>query len=102
MATLTRRLREWGRAVRARLRAAREVYEGVYMSPYRSVIHREYTRFSSTRWNSIPSSSSNSTSGISDLGCRMRRKVGSDAADGERAVGGVERSVEDRWKPRDS
>jgi len=30
------------RAVRRRLRAAREIYEGVYFAPYRSAIHREY------------------------------------------------------------
>ena len=30
------------RALRRRLRAAREIYEGVYFAPYRSAIHREY------------------------------------------------------------
>ncbi len=29
-------------AVRCRLQGAREIYEGVYMAPYRSAIHREY------------------------------------------------------------
>jgi len=28
--------------VRCRLQGAREIYEGVYMAPYRSAIHREY------------------------------------------------------------
>jgi hypothetical protein len=27
-----------------RLRAAREIYEGVYFAPYRSAIHREYLK----------------------------------------------------------
>ncbi len=30
--------------VRLRLRAAREIYEGVYIAPYRREIHREYLR----------------------------------------------------------
>lgn len=33
----------WSR-LRARLRAAREIYEGVFIAPYRSEIHREYLR----------------------------------------------------------
>ncbi len=32
------------RGVRARLRAAREIYEGVYFAPYRSQIRRELLR----------------------------------------------------------
>ncbi len=31
-------------ALRRTLRAAREIYEGVYMAPYRSQIHRRYLR----------------------------------------------------------
>jgi hypothetical protein len=30
------------RGVRDKLRAAREIYEGVYFAPYRAQIHREY------------------------------------------------------------
>ena len=30
--------------LRSRLRAAREIYEGIYVAPYRSAIHREYLR----------------------------------------------------------
>ena len=30
------------RSLRQHLRAAREIYEGIYFAPYRSVIHREY------------------------------------------------------------
>ena len=30
--------------MRRRLRAAREIYEGLYIAPYRSTIHREYLR----------------------------------------------------------
>lgn len=30
--------------VRCRLRSAREIYEGVYMAPYRATIQREYLR----------------------------------------------------------
>jgi hypothetical protein len=30
--------------VRLRLRAARDIYEGVYVAPYRREIHREYLR----------------------------------------------------------
>ena len=30
------------RSLRQRLRAAREIYEGIYFAPYRSAIHREY------------------------------------------------------------
>jgi hypothetical protein len=33
----------WARAVE-RLRAARRIYEELYVAPYRSVIHREYLR----------------------------------------------------------
>lgn len=36
--------RELWSSVRRRLRAAREIYEGVYLAPYRSSIHREYLR----------------------------------------------------------
>jgi hypothetical protein len=32
----------WSAVVRCRLQGAREIYEGVYMAPYRSAIHREY------------------------------------------------------------
>lgn len=28
--------------IRRRVRAAREIYEGIYFAPYRSLIHREY------------------------------------------------------------
>ncbi len=31
-------------ALRRRLRAAREIYEGMYIAPYRAEIHREYLR----------------------------------------------------------
>lgn len=34
----------WRSGLRRRLRGAREIYEGVYMTPYRSAIHREYLR----------------------------------------------------------
>ena len=30
--------------LRSRLRAARDIYEGVYIAPYRSAIHREFLR----------------------------------------------------------
>ena len=40
---MTRLGRLWHR-VRTRLRAAREIYEGVYFAPYRSQIHRQYLR----------------------------------------------------------
>lgn len=30
--------------IMSRLRAAKEIYEGVYIAPYRSTIHREYLR----------------------------------------------------------
>jgi hypothetical protein len=33
-----------GAALRLRLRAAREIYEGIYVAPYRREIHREYLR----------------------------------------------------------
>ena len=36
------RMRFWWQNVRRRLRAFREIYEGVYFAPYRSAIHREY------------------------------------------------------------
>ena len=36
--------KQWWLAARRRLRAAREIYEGVYFAPYRSAIHREYLR----------------------------------------------------------
>ena len=29
-------------AIRRKLKAARDIYEGVYLAPYRSAIHREY------------------------------------------------------------
>ncbi len=35
---------EFWRRLRRALRAAREVYEGVYIAPYRSQIHRQYLR----------------------------------------------------------
>lgn len=38
-----RRAVAWA-ALRVRLRAAREIYEGVYVVPYRSAIQREYLR----------------------------------------------------------
>ena len=38
-----RRAALWA-ALRCRLQGAREIYEGVYVAPYRSVIHREYHR----------------------------------------------------------
>lgn len=44
MTTLSERARRWVRVVRARLNAAREIYEGVYVAPYRSVVRREYLR----------------------------------------------------------
>lgn len=34
----------WVHAVRRRLRAAREIYEGVFYAPYRSAVRREYRR----------------------------------------------------------
>ena len=36
--------RGWWRTLRRRLRAARDIYEGVYIAPYRSAIHREHLR----------------------------------------------------------
>jgi len=33
-----------GTSLWQRLRAAREIYEGVYFAPYRSAIHREYLK----------------------------------------------------------
>ena len=36
-----RRAALWA-ALRCRLRSAREIYEGIYVAPYRSAIHREY------------------------------------------------------------
>jgi hypothetical protein len=38
-----RRAALWA-ALRCRLQSAREIYEGVYIAPYRSTIHREYLR----------------------------------------------------------
>jgi len=35
--------RVWA-ALRRRLRSAREIYEGMYVAPYRAEIHREYLR----------------------------------------------------------
>ena len=35
--------RWWGR-LRRRMRVAREIYEGLYVAPYRSLIYREYRR----------------------------------------------------------
>lgn len=32
------------RALLRKLRAARDIYEGVYLAPYRSEVHREYLR----------------------------------------------------------
>ncbi len=40
----TNRSDSWWVAVRKRLRAAREIYEGIFIAPYRSEIHREYLR----------------------------------------------------------
>lgn len=34
----------WWDYVRRRLRAGLDIYEGVYIAPYRSVVHREYLR----------------------------------------------------------
>ncbi len=34
----------WWHWLRSKLRAGREIYEGIYIAPYRSVIHREYLR----------------------------------------------------------
>jgi len=36
--------RSWWLRLRRRLKAAREIYEGVYIALYRSAIHREYLR----------------------------------------------------------
>ena len=41
--TTPRRAGWWAR-VRGRLRAAREIYEGVFIAPYRSQIHGAYLR----------------------------------------------------------
>ncbi|MGW8282754.1 MAG: cory-CC-star protein, partial [Gemmatimonadota bacterium] len=38
-----RRSAVWAQ-LRFRLRAAKEIYEGIYFAPYRSIIHREYLR----------------------------------------------------------
>lgn len=32
------------KSIRRRLRAARQIYEGLYVAPYRAAIHREYLR----------------------------------------------------------
>lgn len=37
------RRRAWA-ALRRRLTAAREIYEGIFIAPYRAQIHREYLR----------------------------------------------------------
>lgn len=34
----------WWELVRKRLRAAKDIYEGVYIAPYRSAIHRDLLR----------------------------------------------------------
>lgn len=39
--SVSKRAAFWS-AVRCRLQGAREIYEGVYIAPYRSAIHREY------------------------------------------------------------
>ena len=39
-----REKKQWWLTVRRRLRAARDIYEGIYFAPYRSAIHREYLR----------------------------------------------------------
>jgi hypothetical protein len=36
--------RKWWIGMRRRLKAARDIYEGVYFAPYRSAIHREHLR----------------------------------------------------------
>ncbi len=36
------RMRMWWQNLRRRLSLAREIYEGVYIAPYRAAIHREY------------------------------------------------------------
>jgi len=41
---MTDRRRGWWRRVSGRLRAAREIYEGLYVAPYRSAIGRAYRR----------------------------------------------------------
>ena len=38
------RARRYVRALRARLGAARDIYEGVFFAPYRAQIHREALR----------------------------------------------------------
>ena len=38
------RMARFRTAVARRLRAARDIYEGLYIAPYRSTIHREYLR----------------------------------------------------------
>ena len=35
---------DWWSRIRSQLRAAREIYEGIYVAPYRSQILREYRR----------------------------------------------------------
>lgn len=37
-------MRDLGRGLRRRLRSARDIYEGVYIAPYRSLVHREYVQ----------------------------------------------------------
>ncbi len=37
-------LRRVWEALRGRFRSAREIYEGMYIAPYRAEIHREYLR----------------------------------------------------------
>lgn len=37
-----RRGRRWLDALRRRLRAARDIYEGIFFAPYRAAVYREY------------------------------------------------------------
>ena len=37
-------MHRWWNALRCRMRVAREIYEGLYVAPYRSLIYREYRR----------------------------------------------------------
>ncbi|MDX1579296.1 MAG: cory-CC-star protein [Gemmatimonadota bacterium] len=41
---LSRALKRVRAGIGRRLRAARDIYEGLYIAPYRSAIHREYLR----------------------------------------------------------
>ena len=41
---VSRRIREAAGILRAGLQQAREIYEGMYIAPYRAQVHREYRR----------------------------------------------------------